>query len=247
MGFFDFFKKKTAEDYYTSPITFTLHGVQRAFLPECKPGDHVNLWASPTYNNVNIYAAQSIGGDGLLGVVPAKYSNILKEHLLSYTWGDGAFLKNYEASIKFISGSSCTIEVQILSPGEHQRRINKLIEDQRGKVRVELEKKYTMKKPVEIIFKHINKTSNTGNIKLKILPKDVYLQNPYDISIQLVDGEKIIAESISQRDQVFRVMKAYYNNQNPFVSKVKIDKSPGYSYTRVIGTITTDQIINSSK
>src|SRR6187402_2385606 len=109
MGFFNFFKFETAEDYFGKVISFTLDNISRGVLTSCKNGDYVNLWTKADMDKVMISAPNSIGGSGQLAIVPSKYAKIIKAHILGQKdYGfSGPSTNNYDASITSLSGSSC--------------------------------------------------------------------------------------------------------------------------------------------
>lgn len=230
MGLFDFFKAKKAEDFFGRDITFRLSNPSKTVLAGCKKGDYVNLWTKPEMDRVNIYAPNSIGGSGQLGTIPSNYSRVIRTHILGQRdFGfSGPSTNNYDATIVDLTSSSCTISIRLFSRQEHERRINDIIERDKKATRVELERKYRMSKPVAIKFdlKRIG-TFNLGNLRLRIFDKEYYIEHPHEYKLQLVDDtDEVIAETFSQKDKVFRVVKAHLNGQPLKIEK--IEKSKDY-------------------
>ncbi len=237
MGIFDLFKNKTAEDYFGKVISFTLDNISKAVLSNCKNGDYVNLWTKSDMDRVMIYAPNSIGGSGQLGVVPSKYAKIIKAHILGQKdYGiSGPSTNNYNASIINISGASCTIGIKLYSTKEHERIIQEMINRDKAATKADLEKKYKMTKPVEIKF-NIKRTdvTNFDNLKLKVFEKEFYIEYPYDFKLQLVDDHnRIVAETVSQKEKVTRIVKGFYNGQK--ISITKIEKERDYLKTTISG------------
>jgi hypothetical protein len=237
MGIFDLFKNKTAEDYFGKVVSFTLDNISKAVLSNCKNGDYVNLWTKLDMDRVMIYAPNSIGGSGQLGVVPSKYAKIIKAHILGQKdYGiSGPSANNYDASIINISGASCTIGIKLYSTKEHERIIQEMINRDKAATKADLEKKYKMTKPVEIKF-NIKRTNvtNFDNLKLKVFEKEFYIEYPYDFKLQLVDDHnRIVAETVSQKEKVTRIVKGFYNGQK--ISITKIEKERDYLKTTISG------------
>ena len=242
MGIFDFLKRKSPETVKpqegnsSNEITFTVASISPKVLSTCKVGDYVSLWTQPDMNRVIIYAPGSVGGSGQLGTVPDKYFKIIKTHILAEkNYGfSGPSLHNYDASIINISGSSCTVEIKLFSPEEHEKRIMDVIAQEKQAIKDKLEKPYKMKKPVLIQFKIVGiktlnlkelklKLMNLENLKLKIFEKEYYIEHPEDYKLHLVDDtDKLIATAIlhSQKDKVFRVIRGHYNGQKMIVTKI---------------------------
>ncbi|WP_276371949.1 hypothetical protein [Chryseolinea sp. H1M3-3] len=217
MGLFDFFKAKKTENYIGRDITFRLNNPSRTVLAGCKEGDYVNLWTKPEMDRVNIYAPNSIGGSGQLGTIPSNYFKLIKAHILGQKDFEfsGPSTNNYDATITDVSSTSCTISIRLFSPEEHERRIKEMIERDKELTRVELEKKYRMSKPVDIKFDlKGDKPFSLDHVRLRIFDKEYYIENPHDYKLQLVDDTNgVIAETFSQKDKVFRVVKAHLNGQ----------------------------------
>lgn len=217
MGLFDFFKKKKVVKSFEDTISFRLENPDRSTLLKCKVGDNVNLWTKEDIDSVNIYSASSTGGSGLLGITPNKYLRKIKNHLLNQKeFGfSGPSTNNYEAIISEISASNCIISVNLLSPADHEIKILKMIEDEKIQIKEDLEKVYKMTKSVKIIFDLKTKNQNEWRIpRLKILEKKYYLENPYDYKIQLIDeNDHLIGETYSQKNKIFRIIKAHFNDQ----------------------------------
>jgi hypothetical protein len=237
MGIFDLFKNKTAEDYFGKVISFTLNNISKAVLSNCKNGDYVNLWTKSDMDRVMIYAPNSIGGSGQLGVVPGKYAKIIKAHILGQQdYGiSGPSTNNYDASIINISGASCTIGIKLYSAKEHERIIQEMINRDKAATKADLEMKYKMTKPVEIKF-NIKRTdvTNFDSLKLKVFEKEFYIEYPYDFKLQLVDDHnRIVAETVSQKEKVTRIVKGFYNGQK--ISITKIEKERDYLKTTISG------------
>jgi hypothetical protein len=225
MGLFDFFKTWKANDFRGSTIEIHLSKPNRTVLAECQIGDYVNLWTKPEMDRVIIYSPYSIGGSEQLGTVPSKYFRAIKNHILQQRdFGfSGPSMNNYDATIVNITPSSCIISIQLFSQEEHERRISEMIEGDKKAIRSELEKKYRMTKPVDIRFDlKGNATSDLGNIRLKIFDKEYYIEHPYEYKLQLVnDSNLVIAETSSQKDKVFRVVKAHLNGHPIRIEKIE--------------------------
>lgn len=238
MGLFDFFKKKKAADYLGKVINFSLNNINKRDSSNCKKGDYVNFWTKPEMDNVLIYSPNSTGGSGQLGIVPSKYAQVIKTHILGKKdFGfSGPSTNNYEASIIDLSDSSCTIRIKLYSAKEYEQIIQDKVQSDKDATKTELEKKYKMNKPVEIKF-DLKRTDLTDfrKIKLKIFEKEFYIENPYEYKLQLIEEEtsKIIAETFSQREKVFRVVKAHYNGQ--ILCITKIEKESDYLKAVVSG------------
>ncbi len=237
MGLFDFFKTKKADDYFGQEITFRLSNPSTSVLAGCKKGDYVNLWTKPEMDRVNIYAPNSIGGSGQLGTIPSNYFKIVKTHILGQKdFGfSGPSTNNYDASIIDITSSSCTISIQLFSHEQHERRIHEMIEKDKLATKIELEKKYKMSKPVEIKFDlKRTKTAELDKLRLKIFDKEYYIEHPHDYKLQLIDdNNEVIGETFSQKDKVFRVVKAHLNGQPLKIQK--LEKSSDHFKTLIVG------------
>ncbi|MDE0559685.1 hypothetical protein OU792_06780 [Algoriphagus sp. NF] len=225
MGLFDFFGFKKANNSKIKEISFLLNNLDKTVLAGCKKGDYVNLWTKPEMDQVFIYAPGTIGGAGKLGIVPAKFFKSIKAHILGkQDFGfSGPLTNNYDATIIDLSLSSCTISIQLFSAEEQKRRINEMIEKDKQSLREELEKKYRMSKPVEIQFELKEKGfSDSEGLKIKVLDKNYYCENPYECKLQLVNDKNVIlAETFSQKGKVLRIVKAYFNNQELKIEKIK--------------------------
>ena len=237
MGFFNFFKSETAEDYFGKVISFTLDNISQKILTNCKNGDYVNLWTKADMDKVMIYAPNSIGGSGQLGIVPSKYSKIIKTHILGQKeYGfSGPSTNNYDASITNVSGSSCTVGIKLYSAKEHERIIQDMINRDKAATKADLDKKYKMTKPVEIKF-DLKRTdvANFDNLKLKVFEKEFYIEYPYDFKLQLLDGNnRLVAETVSQKEKVSRIVKGFYNGQK--ISITKVEKERDYLKTTISG------------
>lgn len=237
MGFFNFFKDETAEDYFGKVISFTLDNISKRDLANCKNGDYVNLWTKSDMDKVMIYAPNSVGGSEQLGIVPGKYAKIIKAHILGQKdYGfSGPSTNNYDASITNVSGSRCTIEIKLYSAKEHGRIIQNMINRDRAATKADLNKKYKMTKPVEIKFDFkMTSVTDFKSLKLKVFEKEFYIEYPYDFKLQLIDGNnRIVAETVSQKEKVARIVKAFYSGQR--ISITKIEKERDYLKTTISG------------
>ncbi|MBX2941418.1 MAG: hypothetical protein KF860_03655 [Cyclobacteriaceae bacterium] len=238
MRFFDFLKEKEAADYFGKVISVTLDNINWKDLPNCKRGDYVKLWTKPEMDKVIIYAPNSVGGSGQLGTIPSKYTQIIKAHILGQKdcGLSGPSTNNYCASIIDLSGSCCTIGIKLYSAKEHEQIILDIVQRDRAATKKKLEKKYKMTKPVEIKF-DLKRTEviDFEKMKLKIFEKEFYTDYPYDYKLQLIDETTsgVIAETFSQKDKIFRVVKAHYNGQK--LSIAKIEKEGNYLKAIVSG------------
>jgi hypothetical protein len=223
MGIFDFFKTKKVQTNAGSEISFQIKFENEKISKSLKEGDYVNLWTKPELEKVIIYAPNTIGGNGQLGIIPPDYFKAIKKHILnSRDFGfSGPSTNNYEAFITNITNSSCTIKIKLLSEKEHEEIIKNFIEKEKNTTKMELEKKYQMSKPVQVSFYLKSKEEFIiEDLSLKILDKEYYIENPFELKLQLISNEKkIIAETHSQRDKVLRVIKANQNGQ-----ELKLDK-----------------------
>lgn len=235
MGFFDFLKSKKATDYFGTVISFTLNNISPKILINCKKGDYVNLWTKDDMDKILIYAPNSVGGSGKLGIVPNKYFKAIKSHILGQKdYGfSGPSTNNYAASILSVFGSNCTIGIKLFSDQEHERIILNMINQDKEATKAAFDKKYKMTKPVQIVFDlKINNETNIESLRLKVLEKEFYIENPYDFKLQLIDeNNSIIAETVSQKEKVFRIVKGYYNGQKINISK--IEKENNYIKTTI--------------
>jgi DNA polymerase III epsilon subunit-like protein len=228
LGYFkgdDEIYEKSKEDNNGKVITFTGDYINQRELSNCNVGDYVTLWTQPDMNRVIIYAPGSAGGMGQLGIVPEKYFKTIQAHILRQKdYGmSGPSTNNYDATILNISRSSCTIEIKLFSPEEHEKIIMDMIDQEKKATKASLEKHYKMIKPVEIKFSMLQPIElNLGNLKLKIFEKEYYIEHPYYYKLQLVDEtNKVVAETFSQKDKVFRVVKGYYNGQKMVLTKIE--------------------------
>jgi hypothetical protein len=240
MGIFDFLKRKSPEQVKpeegksSNEIIFTLTNINRSVLSNYEVGDYVNLWTQPDMNRVIIYAPGSVGGSGQLGIVPDKYFKTIQAHILGENnYGmSGPSMHNYDATIVNISALGCAIRIKLFTPEEHKKMIADIIDQEKKTIKADLEKHYKMTKPVLIQFNiaHIKivnledlklKVVNPENLKLKIFEKEYYIEHPSDYKLQLVDDtDKIVAETYSQKDKVFRVVKSFYNGQQMILMKI---------------------------
>jgi hypothetical protein len=64
--------------------------------------------------------------------------------------------------------------------------------------------------------------SDLEGLNLKVLDKNYYWENPYECKLQLVNDKNVIlAETFSQKGKVLRIVKAYFNNQELKIEKIK--------------------------
>lgn len=241
MSIFDFLKRKSKEDYYGKEITFTIDNVYIGELSNCKVGDYVTLWTKPKMDRVIIYRPVPTNEMGELGIVPNTYFKIIKSHILgekSYGFS-GPLTHNYNATILNISGSSCTIELKLFSPEEHEKKIMNMIDKEKQSINDKLEKPYKMKNLVLIKFNIIDvetvnledlklKLENLDNLKLKIFDKEYYIEHPDNYKLHLVDNtNKLLAaaEVHSQRHLVYNVVKGYFDGQKMIIKKIDFEGS----------------------
>jgi hypothetical protein len=226
MGLFDFFKSEKRESSGGREITFSPSNLSKSVLSGCKKGNYINLWTKPEMDRVNIYVPNSIGGSGQLGTIPSNYFQLIKAHILGQKdFGfSGPSINNYEAAIIDLTSSSCTISIRLLTAQEHEQRIIEMVERDKLATKLELEKKYRMTKSVTVKF-DFKRTAiqNLDNFRLKIFDKEYYIEHPHDYKLQLIDNQNVvIGETFSQKDKVFRIVKAHLNGQSLKIEKVEI-------------------------
>lgn len=214
MGFFDVFKSKPL-----SPLKFLLPEIHPDDFKKCKVGSHVNLFTQPNMNYVIIYAPGSVGGGGRIGGIDGKYGKLIQKHILRNS-------TNYEAIIIDVSGKSCTIEVKLLSDEEVKILENNQLEAQKEDTKTRLNKEKRLIKPLELKFilkEPIN--FSLENLQLKIFDKEVYIKNPYEYKVQLVTpSNKVVAETLSQKQQIISLIQAYYSGQTLTIKELKQEK-----------------------
>lgn len=226
MGLFDFFRIKKSESSGGQEITFSPSNLSKTVLSGCKKGDYLNLWTKPEMDRVIIYVPNSIGGSGQLGTIPSNYFRLIKAHILGQKdFGfSGPSTNNYDAAIIDLTSSSCTISIRLLTAKEHEQRINEMVERDKQATKLELEKKYRMTKSVDVKF-DLKRTSpqNLDNLRLKIFDKEYYIEHPHDYKLQLIDNQNVVVgETFSQKDKVFRIVKAHLNGQPLKIEKIDI-------------------------
>lgn len=217
MGIFDIFKSKKDQTNSGKEISFHMKFSNKEILKSCMEGDYVNLWTKPELEKVILYAPNTVGGNGELGIVPPAYFKEIKEHLLKSkdSGFSGPTTNNYEAFITDLTSSGCIIKIKLLSEQEQEKRIQDFIEKEKTNIRVELEKKYRMTKPVQVSFYLKSKGDfRIVDLDLNLLYKEYYIENPFELKLQLLNKDKkLIAETHSQKDKVLRIIKAHQNSQ----------------------------------
>jgi hypothetical protein len=231
-------KEIAHDNNFGQEITFFVANISLDVLSTCEDGDYVSLWTQPDMNRVIIYAPGSVGGSGQLGIVPDKYFKTIQAHILAEkSFGNSELsLPYYDATIIDISGSSCKIKIKLYSPEEHEKLTMDFIEQEKKAIKADLEKPNKMKKPILIEFPLKQpKEQNLENLKLKIFEKEYYVEHPFDYKLQLVDDtDKVVSETVSQKDKVFRVVKGYYNGQKMILTKIEMIRKWGTDYLGVL-------------
>ncbi|CAD5253685.1 MULTISPECIES: hypothetical protein [unclassified Imperialibacter] len=104
MRFFTFFQNKQSE---SRVITLKVDVIDPEVLAKCEKYRYVNLWIKPQSSQIKIFAPNTIGGSGFIGLVPSEYDMRIKQHLSN----NGS--KSYEAKIQNILANTCTITIQL--------------------------------------------------------------------------------------------------------------------------------------
>jgi len=215
---------------------FFVEDVRFSELGNCKVGDYVKFWEAPNDNRMIIYRKGTVGGSGKLGYVPSENVDKIK----------GAYA--YKTEVVDIQPDSCKILCTIYSEEEHKKLTEKENIKETAKegdnLSEELHKKYTPRKPISCDFEIINYDllKISSFLKLGIKDKEYYLQNPFNLEIDLLDDKGNVVGTISehennQRDKIKRILKAHYNNLN-FDIKVGLKSSPEAIYKKGIVEIT---------
>lgn len=153
-----------------------------------KIGDYVNFWApadNPT--KIFIYRHGSIGGQGMLGLVPKTYSEVIANHRASKL--------PIETEITSVNTSTCTISCRLVEAEE----IDKAENEKKQKLYAELNKPYRPKKPVEFSIDAKSNALNPGDrLRLKQIPSvNECVEDIYGAVFVFVtlDEKKIIEKS----------------------------------------------------
>ena len=126
-------------------FVFDVEKVQPEELAQCRVGDYVNLWIpKDVLKRVYIYRRGSVGGTGKIGYVQDKFSNIIATHL-------NKGLK-YETEIVEINVAKllCKIKCKLIGPEETAAKQAAEAEEAASRLRIELQKRYTLKNPLSI-------------------------------------------------------------------------------------------------
>ncbi|MEQ8926607.1 MAG: hypothetical protein RLO81_12380 [Fulvivirga sp.] len=106
MGLFDFLKSKPI-DYYNVGVTFRVDDVPEDVYEAVLVNDYVNLRTVENRNDVRIYAPDK-RIRAQIGVVPSKYLNVVKSHLLR-----NEKIKAHDSNILEKSSGSLLISIKL--------------------------------------------------------------------------------------------------------------------------------------
>jgi hypothetical protein len=239
MGWFDFLKSERVTDYYDKEIQFQVDNVDSEKFIACQKYGYVNLWTKPDMDRILIYAPNDAGDRKHIGELPSKYVRLFKQHLLGRDHNK-FLVSNYETSVIETKCSTVVFVLKLLSP-EVQNKISREVKEREVEaLKKELNKEYKLKKPVVVKFYFGEKMHPTKETKLKVgvLSKEYYLNNPSDYKIQLNDEKgNLIAESHAQKAEVMKLIKAHFNNQQLVIIKTESDNR---DFLITISTDTSD-------
>lgn len=235
MSIFDFFKRNKANNTEKNIIKFKVDKLRLLTLSSCKLNDYVQLFTKPDMDAVLIYSAGTIGGNGLLGIVPNNHFITIWKHLLQPTQINkiisGSSTNNYDATITRITNYSCEITIKLFSEEEHKKIIDDIITNDKLRTSEELNKKYKMRSPVKISFNledtYLFNIEDLINLKLHIFEKEYYIEDPFNYNILLMNGNEIIGKTTSQKTEIFRILKTHFNGHEIKINN--IEKGSEYS------------------
>ena len=187
-------------------ILFDIDEPIRSEIAQCTLGDHVKLWETDQLpGKVFIYRSGTVGGQGKLGFVPAKYINVISSHLLKKL--------PVETEIINITPQSCKIRCRLVTQEEHAVQIQK----QSQKLHAELTNKYTPRSgfdvSLELPIDH--KLKNGAILYLSPKPINFYTDNPETIRLEFVDvNQTVVAYKQYEMALIKRILRAYFSNYN---------------------------------
>lgn len=222
MGIFDFLFQGPSklEDYQDRVFQFVPDKISRQQIVKVKVGEYVNLWRSDKSNDVVVFASGGVGGSGYLGIVPSKYSTMIRRHLDECHQTEISSYYHYKAEIIEIGNLECTISVTLHSKDARIRMVEDDLKSARDKTFAAFEKNYTLRKSVKLKFDLLRDIKPSDTVRLKILPKETYIDDPYNCPIELTlsDGA-VVGRTRSQKSECFRVIRSYFSRQNLVIVK----------------------------
>jgi len=186
-------------------ISFHSDKTNFAELAECKIGDHIKFWTPDDEpNKMLIFRRGSVGG-GNIGYVPKEYSHIIASHIIKEL--------GYEAEIIELDTEKrrCKIKCKLTSQEETAARIASVGES----LRLELQKKYTPKKPFlfKIELPKDHRLQEGQPLYLEQRKIEYYVQNPEPLKIHFLDKHgRMVAQKKSEPHLIRRILKAYFND-----------------------------------
>ncbi len=132
----------------TGSLTFFVDELQIGFKEFSHVGESVNLWI-PKEHGDKVYIYHRNGPYGCLGIVPARYSNMLMSHLKKDM--------DYEAWIEEVTEDNCKVNIKLISEKKTRvRKTRKRVSSQQEK-EMNVTQVMTSKKTLEDeIFRLVN-------------------------------------------------------------------------------------------
>ena len=190
-------------------FVFDVEKVQPEELAQCRVGDYVNLWIpKDVLKRVYIYRRGSVGGTGKIGYVQDKFSNIIATHL-------NKGLK-YETEIVEINVAKllCKIKCKLIGPEETAAKQAAEAEEAASRLRIELQKRYTLKNPLSIRVQlpKNHKLKEGQELYLEKRPLEYYVQNALRLHINFVDKNGIeVAQKTNEPQLIRSILRASFS------------------------------------
>jgi hypothetical protein len=186
-------------------ITVELDNCPSKDLALCKTGGYVNLWLPKDGNVVYVFRSGSIGGQGKLGTIPAKYFGLFVSHLRQGL--------RYETQIVDVDVNRlrCKVKCALFSKQETEARLAQELDNAQKKFKSELEKPY---KPTGSLLIRINLPKDTQlsegqEFFLEKQPLEFYSRNAQILSISFVDANgKIVANKTNEPALIRSIIRA---------------------------------------
>lgn len=188
---------------------FDIEKCQPQELAECQIGDYVNLWVPKDSKQVRIFRRGTVGGTGLVGYVPGKYSKIIARHL-----NDGLKCETEILEID-TKKSRGKIRCRLISRQEMLAKQANDLDIASSNLHTELLAKYKPKNPVLNIKIQLPKNHNLvvgQEIFLENKPIEYYLKNAMRLSVNFIDNNGFIVAQKSYEPKIIRsLLRAYFN------------------------------------
>lgn len=186
-------------------ISFYIDKTNYAELTNSKIGDYVNFWLPDNEpNKILIFRRGTVGGTGRIGFVPETYSHTIASHIIKE-------LKCVAEIVELDTDKrSCKIKCKLISQEETAGKIAGVGES----LRLELQKKYTPKKPFlfKIELPKDHRLQEGQPLFLEQRKIEYYVRNPEPLKIRFLDKQgRAVAQKKSEPPLTRRILKAYFN------------------------------------